>query len=280
MSAPGLRLTSLADLAARVGDGQQLAVPSDFSGFYSGVAMAATFELVRRGVRDLHLVVLPTAGLQADVLIGAGCIRTLQASSVFMGEYGVPPRFLDGFRNRAFTMLEATCPAIHAAFQAGEKGIPFIPLRGVLGSDLVGLRSDWKVIDNPFAAGDPILLLPALNPDWTLFHAPMADRFGNVWYGRRRELAVMARASAGTLVTVERLYDGNLMEDEALSCATLPELYVDAVAVVPGGAAPYGFGDTYAEDRAVIRRYMDEARTEAGFRRWVDQHLAPALETR
>jgi glutaconate CoA-transferase subunit A len=263
-------LMPLPELVAHVQDGEQLAVPSDFSGFYSGVAMEATRELVRRGVRDLHLVVLPTSGLQADLLIGAGCVATLQASSIFMGEYGVPPRFAEAFRDKSIRMMEATCPAIHAAFQAGEKGIPFIPLRGVLGSDVVGLRPDWKVMANPFADGDdPILLLPAITPDWALFHAPMADRFGNVYYGRRRELAVMAHASRGTLATVERLYDGNLMEDEALSCATLPNVYVTGVSVVPKGAWPYGFADEYPEDRAAMKHYLTLAATREGFQRYL-----------
>ncbi|MGE0799147.1 MAG: CoA transferase subunit A [Lautropia sp.] len=271
-------LVGLRELAAYVQDGDKLAVPSDFSGFYSGVAMAATRELVRRRVRGLHLVALPTAGLQADLLIGAGCLATLEASSVFTGEWGVPPRFQKAFRERTIGIVEATCPAIHAGFQAGEKGIPFMPIRGILGSDVVGLRPDWKVVDNPFGESDPILLVPAIVPDWALFHAPMADRSGNVYYGRRRELAVMARASRGTLATVERLYDGDLMEDEALSCATLPNVYVTAVSVAPRGALPYGFGDEYREDRAAMKRYMQLAASDEGFERYLREQVLDVEE--
>jgi len=271
----GEYVVPLADLVAHVRDGDKLAVPSDFSGFYSGVAMQATRALVQRGVRKLHLVVLPTAGLQADMLIGAGCVGTLEASSIFMGEYGVPPRFKKAFMDGSIRTVEATCPAIHAAFQAGEKGIPFMPIRGVIGSDVVKLRPDWRVVSNPMGeGGDPILLVPAIRPDWTLFHAPMADRAGNVWYGRRRELAVMARAAYGTLVTVEKLYEGNLMEDPALSCATLPNVYVTAVSVVPRGAWPYGHGDEYAEDAAEIRRYMTAAESDEGFAAYVREGAA------
>src|SRR5216683_2567355 len=72
-------------------------------------------------------------------------------------------------------VMDATCPAIHAALQAAEKGVPFMPLRGLIGSDLINVRPDWRVINNPFAArGDPIVLLPAIRPDVALFHAPMA----------------------------------------------------------------------------------------------------------
>ena len=73
-------------------------------------------------------------------------------------------------------------------------------------------RDDWKVIDNPFADGDdPIVLLPAIRPDFALFHAPLADRHGNVYIGRQRDLLTMAHAAQHTLVTVEALTDDDLM---------------------------------------------------------------------
>jgi glutaconate CoA-transferase subunit A len=267
------RIVSVRELVSGITDGAKLIVPSDFNGFYAGVAMEATRELIRRGVRNLHLVALPTTGLQGDLLIGAGCVATMEAGSMFLGEQGVPPRFKEAFREKRIRMLEATCPAIHSALQAAEKGLPFIPVRGVIGSDVVKLRPDWKVVDNPFADGDPILLVPALRPDWALFHTAMADRHGNVYYGRRRELALMAHASGGALVTVEKLYDGNLMADPALSCATLPEVYVEAVAVAPKGAWPHGFPGLYEEDAEHIRHYLREARTAEGFRRYLDEFV-------
>jgi Acyl CoA:acetate/3-ketoacid CoA transferase, alpha subunit len=72
-----------------VTDGIMLAVPRE----QSGVAMEATRALIRRGVRDLHLVALPTSTLQADLLIGAGAIATLETSAVSLGELGPAPRF-------------------------------------------------------------------------------------------------------------------------------------------------------------------------------------------
>ncbi|MEO8165443.1 MAG: CoA transferase, partial [Betaproteobacteria bacterium] len=72
---------SLDVLAANIPDGACLAVPKDSS----GVAMAATRELIRRGARDLHLVCVPTSGLQADLLIGAGAVATIETSAVTMG---------------------------------------------------------------------------------------------------------------------------------------------------------------------------------------------------
>src|SRR5205085_4854687 len=131
-------------------------------------------------------------------------------------------------------------PAIHAALLAAQKGVPFMPIRGIIGSDVLAHRADWKVIDNPFASDDPIIIVPAIAPDVALFHAPEADRFGNVRIGRRRELATMAYAAKVTLVTVERISETPLLHDEDSAAGVLPALYVERIAVVPRGAWPIG----------------------------------------
>src|ERR1700724_4634424 len=124
-------------------DGIMLAVPRE----QSGVAMEATRALIRRGVRDLHLVALPTSTLQADLLIGAGCVALLETSAVSLGELGPAPRFTAAVMAAAIRVKDATCPALHAAFQAAEKGVPFMPLRGIIRSDLLTQRPDWRRID-------------------------------------------------------------------------------------------------------------------------------------
>src|SRR6185369_7179214 len=186
---------TLEDALAPIADGCVLAVPRESS----GVPMAATRALIRRGVKRLHLIALPTSTLQADLLIGAGCVETLETSAVSLGEFGPAPRFTAAVLGKTIRMKDATCPALYASVQAAEKGVPFMPLRGLLGTDVLKNRPDWRVIDNPFGNNDPIVLLPAIKPDVALFHAGMADRFGNVFIGRDRELTTMAHAAARTI---------------------------------------------------------------------------------
>jgi glutaconate CoA-transferase subunit A len=264
----------LADLAAAVPDGAKLAVPSD----NCGVAMAATRELVRRGVRGLHLVCVPTSGLQAEILIGAGAIATLETSAITLGEFGPAHRFIDALRQRRIRILDSTCPAVHAALQAGQKGLPFIPLRGLIGSDLLASRSDWKVIDNPFQADDLITVLPAINPDIALFHAPLADSAGNVYIGRRRELLTMAHASKQTFVTVEAISERNLFDDATLAPGVVPAIYVSRIALANQGAWPIGLPGHYGPDDAAISRYVQSAKTEEGFRRFLNEWLNDSAE--
>src|SRR5215469_10899343 len=149
-----------------------------------------------------------------------------------------------------------------------------MPLRGLIGSDLVAHRPDWRVIDNPFGAGgDPIVLLPAIRPDIALFHAPMADRHGNVWIGRRRELVTMAHAARKTVVTVERIQEGDLLASEASAAGTLPALYVEAVAVAERGAWPLQLAGEYGRDDAHLARYAELAASADGFRRYLDEFV-------
>jgi glutaconate CoA-transferase subunit A len=265
---------SLDDALAPIKDGCVLAVPREST----GVAMAATRALIRRGIKRLSLIALPTSSLQADLLIGAGCVETIETSAVSMGEFGAAPRFTAAILAGSIKMKDATCPALHAGFQASEKGVPFMPLRGLLGTDVLKNRPDWKVLDNPFGQNssgeaDPIVLLPAIKPEVALFHAPMADREGNVWIGRQRELVTMAHAAEKTIVTVEKLHDGNLLEDSTLAAGTLPGFYVEAVAVAERGCWPLPLPEHYAWDAEHLKEYVRLAATDEGFATYLDKYV-------
>lgn len=257
-------------LASLVPDGAFLALPPDNS--LTPIAFARA--LVRRGVRGLRILGVPVSGFATDLLIGAGCVASVQTSAVTLGEAGLAPRFTAALAEGAIEVIDATCPAIHTALQAAEKGVPFMPLRGVLGSDLVAHRPDWLVQQNPFsAAPDPILLVPALQPDVAAFHAVLADAEGNVWVGRRRELATLAHASRRVLVTVERRVPGNLLEDERMAPGTISATYIEAVAIAERGCFPMPLLDEYDADPAHLRAYARAARTEAGFQAYLAEHV-------
>jgi len=259
-------IVSLEALAARVRPGMRVAVPAD----YCGVAMTATAAIIANRPENLHLVCVPVTGMQGDMLIGEGLVGVLETSAVTLGEAGSAPRFIDGVRKGAFRLMDATCPAIHSGLIAAQKGVPFLPIRGIIGSDLLKSRTDWMIIDNPFADNDPIVVVPAIHLDIALFHAPEADRFGNVRIGRRRELLTMAHAAKATLVTVERLSETSLLHDEDSAAGVLAALYVESIAVAPRGAWPLGLWGEYPADTAEIARYGGMARTPEGFAAYMD----------
>lgn len=262
--------TDLEGIASAIADGALVAIPPD----YSGCAMAAVRELIRKGARDLRLVGVPSGGFQADMLIGAGCVADVEAAAMTLGEYGSPPRFVAAFKAGSVRMADATCPAIHAGLQAAEKGLPFLPLRGLIGSDILAYRPDWKLIDNPFGEdGDRIVALPAIRPDVALFHAAKADRAGNVWIGVRRELMLMAHAAKATLVTVEEVVEEDLLADLVMAAGTIPGLYITAIAEAAGGARPVGLPGCYPPDHDDLADYARMAKTEEGFRDWLETHV-------
>jgi glutaconate CoA-transferase subunit A len=258
---------SVEEISRQIPDGALLALPPD----YSLVAMEAVRALIRRRASGLRLLGVPILGLSADLLIGAGCVAEVETSAVSLGEAGLAPRFTEATERGAIRVKDATCPAIHSALQAAEKGVPFMPLRGVLGSDLISGRSDWKVLENPFKNEDPILLLPALRPDVALFHARWADAAGNVWVGRRRELATVAHAAKNVLVTCEELREGDMLEDELLAPGVISSIYVSAVAHAPRGAWPLGMPGLYGADDLHISQYAKAAKTREGFQRYLDE---------
>ena len=250
------------DLANAVPDGALLGVPAD----YSGAPMAATRALIARGARRLRLYCLPQTTMQGDMLIGAGCVAEIEAAAVTMGEYGLAPCFSRAVEGGAIAMRDSTCPALHTQLQAVEKGVPFMPMRGLIGSDIARHRPDWRTVQNPFADGaDEVVLLPATPLDVAVFHAPFADARGNVFIGRRRELATLAHAAREVFVSVEKVVDTDLYATEATAAGALPAFNLSAIAVAENGAWPVGLTDVYPPDADELRRYVRMARTEAGF---------------
>jgi glutaconate CoA-transferase, subunit A len=249
-----------ADISAAIADGALLALPPD----YSLVSMEVVRALVRRKAKNLKLLGVPILGMSADLLIGAGCVAEVETSAVSLGEAGLAPRFTEAAEKGEIAVRDATCPAIHTALQAAEKGVPYMPIGGVIGSDLIAGRPDWKIVDD-------LLIVPALRPDAALFHARWADEAGNVWVGRRRELATAAHASRNCFVTYEELRAGDMLEDELLAPGVISATYITGIAQAPRGAWPLGVAGVYGVDDAHLSLYAKAAKTREGFQRYLDE---------
>jgi glutaconate CoA-transferase subunit A len=258
----------LDELVSHIVDGDLVALAGTFSGDFSAASMVATRALIRRGVKNLHLLGVPALSLQADLLIGAGCVSTIESGSVLLYEYGPANRFVTAQRAGTIVVKDSTCPAIHAGLIAGEKGLPFMPVRGLLGSDILSHRAErdaWRVIENPFTRSEPIVVVPAIRPEVALFQAPLADRNGNVWVGRRSELITMAHAARKVLVTFDAYYDGDLTTSDLHSPATVRSMFITALSHQPNGSWPLSGGVNAPEDAEHLREYARLSRTDEGF---------------
>ncbi len=264
------------ELALQIPDGALIAMPPD----YSMPAMSVVRELILQKKSNLRLLGVPVLGLCADLLIGARCVAEVQTSAVSLGEAGLAPRFTEAAEKGEIAVRDATCPAIHTALQATEKGVPFMPLRGVLGSQLISLRKDWKVQQNPFSESeDPILMVAAIAPDVALFHARWADEAGNVWVGRRRELATIAHAAKKCFVTYEELRPGDMLDDELLAPGVISSAYITATAQASRGAWPLGVAGVYDIDDAQLMRYARAAKTREGFQAYLSEFICTAAKS-
>ena len=241
-----------------------------------GSSPALTRLLIARHVRDLHVICAPIGGMQVDMLIGSGAVAVLETSAVSLGESGGAPCFGRAVRNNEIRILDATCPAIFAGLMAAQKGVPFMPIRGLIGSDVLRNRRDWKVVRNPFDENDAIVVVPAIQPDIALIHAAEADRFGNVRLGRRREVMLLAHASVKTFASVERISETSLLADERSAAGVLPAMYVTALAQCRNGARPTGLFNEYAPDNAEVERYAQAARSPEGFKAYMSNAMSEA----
>jgi glutaconate CoA-transferase subunit A len=255
-------------LAREIPDGAQIGMPPD----YSLPAMEVVRCLIRKRARKLRLLGVPVLGMCADLLIGAGCVEEVETSAVSLGEAGLAPRFSEAVEKNLLKVKDGTCPAIHAGLQATEKGVPFMPLGGVLGSDLVKARNDWKVCADPFS-GDDILFVKAIRPDIALFHVRWVDDAGNAWIGRRKELATIAHAAKQTFVTFEEKKSGDMLADEILAPGVLSSVYVSAAAPAKRGAWPLGAPGMYDIDDAHLAYYAKAAKTRTGFEQYLNEFV-------
>jgi glutaconate CoA-transferase, subunit A len=265
---------SIKDIVDEVKDGYILGVPAD----YSGVPMEFTKQLIKKGIKNLKLYCLPLTTIQGDMLIGSGCVSEIEAAAVTLGEFGLAPRFSEAVENGSLVIKDSTCPALHAQLQATEKAVPFMPLRGVIGSDIQKHRKDWCVIENPMQSSgiqnEPILLLPAVQLDVLVFHAPCSDRNGNIQIGRRRELATLAHASKKVFVTVEKIVNDDFFENELTAATCLPALYIDGISVIKNGAWPCALPGVYPADNKEIKKYSITAKTKQGFDEYMKYSLS------
>lgn len=161
---------------------------------------------------------------------------------------------------------------MYSMVQAGSMGAPFAAVRGLLGSDLLKHRPDFRVIENPFKPGDPVVAAPPIRPDVAVFHAACADRFGNaLTLGEKRDDGMLARAARRVVVTAEQVLETELKPGPAGTF--LPAIDVDMVVRAPGGAHPAGCTGRYPFDEEHLRDYVNAAQDETSFDVYLEQYV-------
>jgi glutaconate CoA-transferase subunit A len=157
--------------------------------------------------------------------------------------------------------------------------LPFMPVRGFLGSDYLKARPDFRVIQDPFT-GEDVAVVPPITPDVALIHALKGDPDGNILVDRLEDDHLLAHASQRVIASVEELVPAGIMT-ETPEGLFVSSLYVTALVLAPHGATPTGCRGYYAHDAVLLRRYLDAAKTPEAFRAYLDAFVdAPELGVR
>jgi glutaconate CoA-transferase subunit A len=247
------KLVDLPRAAAVVSDGSLVALGGGLS---ARLPMALVRELIRQGRRSLH-VVGSAHGIDVDLLVAAGSIAVCEESYVgFEQDLGLAPAYRRAAESGAVEVRESCCATILTQLRAAEFGLPFLPVRGVKGTDIRRLHPEYSEVTCPFT-GEVLVAVPPLRPDVALIHAPLGDRRGNLHLEQPYVLDEHFAAAAGNVVaTVERIAS---TEEVVGAGITIPAHLVTAVAEVPYGAHPTSCYPGYAYDRAHIEDYVRRA---------------------
>lgn len=263
-------LTSFEEAAGFVDDGALLT----FGGAtFQRAPMEFVRELVRRGKKNLILIDREPA-MDFDLLIGAGCVAKVRTGMLAFEVFGMAPNFRRKSENGEIITKEGACQPIIAGFRAAAMGLPSLPVKGMLGSDLLTISEvigSQKQIEDPFT-GEKMIAVKAIEPDVAVIHAQKADEFGNVRIeGPLYEDVIKAKAAKKVVVTVEELIPAGEIR-KTPEATTLPHFIVDAVVEVPKGAYPCSCFNYYDVDYDHIQEYLQAAAKDT-FEQYLDKYV-------
>ncbi len=248
--------------------------------------MAVAYEIIRQRIKDIHLV-CHSHGQALDVLIGAGCVKRIEIAYGGNGRYAPTCiRFKKAIQQGDIQFEDYSNYQMTLRFLAGAIGIPFIPTKSGLGSDLLNLegfpkeiRKETKVankkfdiMQNPFnEEDDKVVLLPALTPDVAIVHAQYVGEDGTVRIKGLTFADIEQAKSADTvIVTCEEIVPRSFIRLDP-DQNSLPPFFVDAIVKVPYGAHPTGCFSFYDYDPKHLNLYKKIAPDNDLFKQYLDE---------
>jgi glutaconate CoA-transferase subunit A len=266
----------LVELSVAVGAIPRGAMLALGGGLSARLPMALVRELIRQAKDDLRLVG-SAHSIDVDLLVAAGAVRICELSYVgFEQDLGLAPAYRRAVESGSLEARESCCDTLLNQLRAAEFGIPFMPVRGVKGSDIRRLHPEYAEITCPFS-GECLVAVPPLRPDAALIHAPLGDRHGNLHLDQPYVLDErFAAASVAVIATVDRLASTS---DVVAAGITIPAHLVHAVVEVPYGAHPSSCYPLYAYDRPHLAEYVTAAKSGgAVLARYLDRYVRHTVD--
>lgn len=249
-----------------VGDGDSVAMGLALEAL---IPFAAGHEIIRQGRRDLTLIG-PISDILFDQLIGAGCVQRVVAAWIGNVSAGLGynyRRAAEDGHPHPIEIVDHSNFTIALGLQAGALGVPYLPARTLLGSDIARENGPFKTGGSPFG-DEKLLFVPAIVPDVAILHAQRASSDGgcHAW----GNLGVSAEAGLGAkrvIVVAEEIVDRDVITSDP-NRVLVPPHRVSAVVHEPGGAHPSSVQGYYGRDHAFYGEYHAATKTAADADRW------------
>ena len=231
--------------------------------------MSLVSEIIRQGKKDLRFA--GQGVLELDMLLGAGLVKAMDLTYMGLEVYGVSNCLRREVESGRVKCVEWSNAGMAWRFKAAAMGVPFLPVRSMLGTDTMKY-SAAKVAADPFT-GDPVCLLPALILDVGIIHVHRADRFGNAQVdGISGFCAEMARASKTLIISTETIIDTEEIRRQP-DRTIIPYYLVDAVVEAPFGSHPGEMAYMYERDEEQIRAWVEASKEEATTRAYLERYV-------
>jgi glutaconate CoA-transferase subunit A len=229
------KVISLEEAAALVPDGTSVGIGGST---LSRTPMAMIWALIRGGRKDLVCSRSITSS-EGELLFASGASRHIVTSWFSQGIVWGVSRVMRLYTETGRARFEEWSHlAMGLRFRAGAMGVPFLPMRSMMGSDVIRQLSDVRQIDCPFT-GEKLVLVPALNPEFALIHVQRCDPYGNAQIDGLPFMDLdLAMAANRVILTTERIVSNDQIR-RAPDQTKIPFLAVDAVVEVPFGSAPH-----------------------------------------
>ena len=255
------KLLDLAAAVAMVNDGDTVAFGGNV--LYRS-PIAAVKELIRQDKKDMHLVKTAIAN-EVDLLCAAGAASRVTAGFVgYEGEFGLCRWYRKGVESATVRADENACYSVITALRGAAYGVPFLPIRGMLGSDLLDAVG-FRKVTCPYT-GEELVAIRAIAPDVAFLHVQKADEMGNgCIIGPTYEDTVIARAAKKLVLTAEEIVPSSYFSEDP-NRASIPAVLTTAVVKAPGGAKPCAVSGCYDMDREELRAFLAEKDPDAALR--------------
>lgn len=210
--------------------------------------------LIRRKIKNLTVIGAATAGLEIDLLIGAGCVRKVIAPYVGAELHApIGHCFRRAAENDEIEVYETTEYLLYSQLDAAARGLGFLPWRGGVGTSVPILNKEYVPFNDPIN-GEPYLAVPALHADWAIIHVGQADVFGNGQHGGARfGDRLLSRAAERVMLTAERVVPNSEIRKNPWATSVA---YADVVVEAPYGSHPFASHGFYTEDEDGIQEYV------------------------